>query len=324
MAVEENGAPRILILRRDNIGDLVCTTPLLEALRAQLPRAWLAALVTTYNAEVLKGNPALDAVFVYEKLKHRTAGLLAHLKNRIGQVARLRREKLDCIVVPAPSAQSLRTARSLRPGRVIAALPTFPAGMHEVERCFELGRTLGVGGAPGPLRIYSDKKKTAQLHRQVGAAPSVAVHISARRPAQRWPRDRYAALIRELAGRERVMLLWAPGSKDNPRHPGDDEAAQWIVQETQGLAVVPVPTPDLGSLIAALSLVDRVVCPDGGAMHLAAALGKPVVALFGDSPVKRWRPWGVPCRIVQPASRNLADLALRAVLDACLEFAPPR
>ena len=83
MAVEENGAPRILILRRDNIGDLVCTTPLLEALRAQLPGAWLAALVTTYNAEVLKGNPALDAIFVYEKLKHRTGGLYAHLKSRM-------------------------------------------------------------------------------------------------------------------------------------------------------------------------------------------------------------------------------------------------
>ena len=45
------GSPaRILILRRDNIGDLVCTTPLLAALRAQLPGAWLGALVTTYNA----------------------------------------------------------------------------------------------------------------------------------------------------------------------------------------------------------------------------------------------------------------------------------
>ena len=119
------------------------------------------------------------------------------------------------------------------------------------------------------------------------------------------------------------MLLWAPGSKDNPRHPGDDEAAQWIVQETKGLAVVPAPTPDLGTLIAALSLADRVVCADGGAMHLAAALGKPVVALFGDSPVERWRPWVVPHRVVRPDSHDLADLPLRAALDACLDLARP-
>ena len=80
--------------------------------------------------------------------------------------------------------------------------------------------------------------------------------------------------------------------------------------------MVPVATPDLKTLIAALSLAGRVVCPDGGAMHLAAALGKPVVALFGDSPVNRWRPWGVPHRVVRPESRDLADLPLEPVLEA--------
>jgi ADP-heptose:LPS heptosyltransferase len=106
-------SPRILVLRRDNIGDLVCTTPLLAALRAQLPQAWLAALVTTYNAEVLAGNTALDEVFVYEKLKHRSGSLLSHLRTRIGQTARLRQRQLDCVLVPAPAPQSLKLARSL-------------------------------------------------------------------------------------------------------------------------------------------------------------------------------------------------------------------
>ena len=84
--------------------------------------------------------------------------------------------------------------------------------------------------------------------------------------------------------------------------------------------LVALPTPDLKTLIAALSLADRVICPDGGAMHLAAALGKPVVALFGDSPLERWRPWGVPPRGVRPDSRDLADLPLQPVLDALLEL----
>src|SRR5258708_2486211 len=84
--------------------------------------------------------------------------------------------------------------------------------------------------------------------------------------------------------------------------------------------VTPVATPGLATLIAALSLADRVVCPDGGAMHLAAALGKPVLALFGDSPVERWRPWGVPYRVVRPASRDLADLQLQQVLDSFVDL----
>ena len=314
-------APRILILRRDNIGDLACTTPLVEALRAHLPRAWLAALVTTYNAEVLARNPALDEVFVYEKLKHRSGGLIAHLRSRIGQISRLRREKLDCVLVPAPAPQSLKIARSLKPVQVIAAPAAFGAGTHEVERTFELGRSLGVAGVPGPLRIFPDKDKALALERDFGAGPFTAVHISARRPAQRWPLQRYAELIRRLSRETKVLLLWAPGRRDNPRHPGDDQAAAEVLRSAGGAKVVAVETPDLKSLIAALSLADRVVCPDGGAMHLAAALGKPVVALFGDSPVARWRPWGVAHRVVRPASGNLADLPLEPVLEAFRELA---
>src|SRR6185436_4152936 len=98
MALDADAAPRILILRRDNIGDLVCTTPLIAALRARLPRAWLGALVTTYNAEVLARNPALDEVFVYEKLKHRSGGLLSNLRARLAQMSRLRGQNIDCVL----------------------------------------------------------------------------------------------------------------------------------------------------------------------------------------------------------------------------------
>jgi ADP-heptose:LPS heptosyltransferase len=315
-AADTHRAPRILIVRRDNIGDLACTTPLIVALRAQLPRAWLGALVTTYNAEVLARNPALNEVFVYEKLKHRNGGLIAHFRNRIGQILRLRRQNFDYVLVPAPAPQSLKIARSLRAGQVIAAPVTFPAGMHEVERTFALGRSLGVTGTPGPLKLFPDVEAVADIKQRIGEGPFTAVHMSARREAQRWPLERYASLATQLSRRGPVLLLWAPGSKDNPGHPGDDEAAAEVMRNVESEAVVSLPTLDLKTLIAALSLADRVVCPDGGAMHLAAALGKPLVALFGDSPVARWRPWGVAHRVVHPASGNLADLPLEAVLDA--------
>jgi heptosyltransferase-3 len=316
MAVDAAPAPRILILRRDNIGDLVCTTPLIDALRARLPRAWLGALVTTYNAEVLARNPALDEVFVYEKLKHRSGGLLSHFRTRLAQLSRLRERKIDYVLVPAPSPQSLKIARSLKPGQVIAAPSTVSDRMHEVERSFAIGKALGVSGKPGPLRVIADERKKAELKQKIGEGPFVAVHISARRPAQRWPLARYAELAVRLSAQQKVMLLWAPGAKDDPRHPGDDEAAAEVLRAAKSANVVPVDTPDLKTLIAALSLADRVVCPDGGAMHLAAALGRPVVALFGDSPAARWHPWGVPHRVLQPDSRDLADLPLEAVVAA--------
>jgi ADP-heptose:LPS heptosyltransferase len=318
MAVDDSSAPRILILRRDNIGDLVCTTPLMAALRSKLPGAWLGALVTTYNAEVLDRNPALDEVYVYEKLKHRSGGLLSHLRSRLGQMARLRHQHLDCVMVPAPAPQALKLARSLKPAQVMASPTSYSSRLHEVERVFELGRPFGLSGRPGAMRLYPDEAKRSELRRRLGEGPFVAVHISARRPAQRWPLERYAALMNALARQARPLLLWAPGSRENPRHPGDDEAAEQVIRSAP--AATPVPTPDLTTLVAALSLADRVVCPDGGAMHLAAALGKPVVALFGDSPVERWRPWGVPHRVVRPESRDLADLPVEAVLDAYGSF----
>src|SRR6185436_16643195 len=187
MALDADAAPRILILRRDNIGDLVCTTPLIAALRAQLPQAWLGALVTTYNAEVLSRNPALNEVFVYEKLKHRSGGLFSHLRSRLAQISQLRGRNIDCVLVPAPSPQSLKLARSLKPGQVIAAPNAVPDRMHEVERSFAIGKAFGIGGKPGPLRVVPDAEKRAQLEKTIGNGPFTAVHISARRPAQRWP-----------------------------------------------------------------------------------------------------------------------------------------
>lgn len=56
--------PRILVIRRDNIGDLVCTIPMISALRQRFPEAYPAALVNSYNAPVLANNPELNAVIV--------------------------------------------------------------------------------------------------------------------------------------------------------------------------------------------------------------------------------------------------------------------
>jgi ADP-heptose:LPS heptosyltransferase len=318
---------RLLVIRRDNIGDLACTTPLIDSLRAAHPQAWIGALVNTYNAEVLARNPALDEVVVYEKSKHRARPLFRLAFDRLRLVATLRKQRLDCVLVPAPSPRTLKFARGLRAARVIAAEPGDPR--HEVERTWALGASLGVGGAPGPMRVYPDAARVRALREGIGLGPHaavhpephVAVHISARRPSQRWPMERYAELIRALAARSRVMLLWSPGSAADPMHPGDDEQSAHLQSALGGLPFDAVPTPDLATLIAALSLADRVICPDGGAMHLAAALGKPIVALFGDSPVGRWRPWGVPHRVVRPDSCNLADLPVEAVLAADAELA---
>ena len=72
----------------------------------------------------------------------------------------------------------------------------------------------------------------------------------------------------------------------------------------------------LRELIGAFAACDAVVTPDGGAMHLAAGLGKPIVCFFGDASPERWRPWGVPHEVLQPASRDVADLGVDEAVAA--------
>jgi heptosyltransferase-3 len=331
---------KILVVRRDNIGDLVCTTPLLAALRRRHPGAWLGALVNSYNAPVLERNPDLSEVVVYTKLKHLMDGesALSALGRRAALLWRLRREHLDGVLLATTDfvPRTARLARLLAPRQVVGfsdgspaavrtldvALPTAPLeGRHEVERVFGLAEPFGVVGPIPPLRVVADQVQTARAAAAfpMGNGPKIAVQMSARRPRQRWRPERFAALIERLYADHggRTMLLWAPGGRDDPHHPGDDEKAAGIARLVEGrVPFASYRTAALNELIGALAACDMAITPDGGAMHLAAGLGKPVICFFGDASPQRWRPWGVPQRVLHPPSRDVADLTVDEVAAA--------
>jgi ADP-heptose:LPS heptosyltransferase len=317
---------RILVIRRDNIGDLVCTTPLLAALRLRYPDSWIGVLANSYNAPVLDGNRDVDAVFAYRKLKHlgNEGSALAALGGRIATLWALRRRNLDLAIIAA-GAQDLRgerLARWLSPGRIVRSA-SIEAGQHEVERTFSAVRFLGYEGPVPPLHIVPGGSSMGRIREMVDAAglepPLVAVHISARRVAQRWPAERFAQLIVALHDKfgAATLLLWSPGTENHPQHPGDDGKAQAVMDLIGNRAsVLPLPTSALGDLIAGLAQCDAVICSDGGAMHLAAALGKPIACFFGDSPVDRWRPWGVRHQVLRATTGSVADVPAEAAVEA--------
>ncbi|MBF0214351.1 MAG: glycosyltransferase family 9 protein [Magnetococcales bacterium] len=315
-------SPRILVIRKDNIGDLVCTTPLFARLRARFPEAFIAALVTEYNTPVLTGNPHLDAVYSYQKAKHRheNESWLGVYARRAALFFRLRRMKFDWILLPGgPHPSALRAARVLNPGQTIVRTQT-PPGAHEVFCVLACAAALEIDDAtpPPPTRVIPDRRLMATLPPlpHDGRRP-IGVHISARKPPQRWPVERFITLIGALHERgERVLLFWSPGAADNPLHPGDDDKARQILQAVGELAVTPMPTRALPELIAGLARCQAVICSDGGAMHLAAGLGKPIVCLFGNSDARRWHPWGPRYQLLQPASHQVGEISTAELLNA--------
>ncbi len=337
----KHSSPRILLIRRDNIGDLVCTTPLFDALRRRFPDAYLCALVTRYNRAVLDGHPALDEIVAYTKTKHLDAGesVFRNYVARLRLMLDLRRRRFDYCVLAAPGYQRrmLALARWVGARHVVGfvepdkpharlidiAVPwRFDPAQTETEDVWGLGQAFGIEGVPGALCIVPPPDAAARLAPEVQVLRAgrrvVGIHLSARKPSQRWPAAHFAGIMHALHDVHGCvfMLLWAPGAADNPRHPGDDDKAAAVRTATAGLPVLPVPTATLAELIAAISLCDDVICADGGAMHLAAAAGKPIVCLFGHSSAARWRPWAVPYRLLQAPSMNVADVSVADVVRA--------
>jgi ADP-heptose:LPS heptosyltransferase len=288
---------------------------------------------------VLAQNPYIDAVHAYTKLKHRPPerSLLRWLWcDRLGFSMALRREHFDLVVLAAPgfNAAAARFARTTGarhvlgvtpdggPGHgvdLVASIP--PTAQHEVERVFALAKSLGIAGEPPPLRLVPPVSAVEQLRGRLfpGATTRpIGVHISARKPSQRWPIERFAALLRALqqSSNDRFVLFWSPGATDNPLHPGDDQAAQRLLDELGSFPIMPLRTDNLEALIAGLAVCDKLICSDGGAMHLAAALRKPIVCLFGKSEAARWHPWGVVYELLQASSREVTDISVDEVVAA--------
>jgi ADP-heptose:LPS heptosyltransferase len=160
--------------------------------------------------------------------------------------------------------------------------------------------------------VVSAQAQASLRARNLSPDKLIGVHISARKPLNRWPAENFADLIRHLhqAHRAGFMLFWSPGSAANPRHPGDDEKAQQIMDAVKDIPVLAYPTDSLDQLIAGLAQCRAVVCSDGGAMHIAAALGKPILCFFGKSDKNRWYPWKAPHVLLQPPSLNVADIGV--------------
>lgn len=338
---------KILIIRRDNIGDLICTTPLFEAIRRQYPQAYIAALVNSYNEPAIQGNPHLDAIFAYTKGKHAAGESVWQVYLRRAKLLwRMRQMKFDYVILATSgfAARSLKLARMLRPRHIVGFVTdkaastkidqVIPHGegseLHETEDMFRLLAPLAIFGPIPPLTVVADAALANNLRQQLppavahGNGPLIALHISARKEKQRWPVANFSELAHRLHAQyaARFLVFWSPGDENNPFHPGDDRKAAHLLAALADLPAAPLPTEHLSELIAGLALCDAAVLSDGGGMHVAAGLGKPLVCFFGNSPAARWHPWGVPYELLQNDARDVRSILPDEALAAFERLLP--
>jgi len=337
---------RFLLIQRDNIGDLVLSTPFIRALRARYPGARIDALVNSYNAPVLDRNPHVNSIYTYTKWKHRPEGrtLPQHLQESWRLLRALRKADYDVAVLLNRGfmRHALRLA-IVSGAREIAGFVnghgllergvTLPVAIapiehqHIVQRAAALLRVIDPAQPDEdmpPCELFADPALRERLTRELTAAGIlprplvVAVQVSARKLDQRWPAERFVELIHALHAKVHcaVLLFWSPGSDTNPFHPGDDAKAQAILDRCRGLPVHGVHATTLGETVAGFSLTRLMICSDGGAMHVAAGLQLPIVGMFGATVLDLWHPWKTRYIALRPPSLDVADVPVADTLDA--------
>lgn len=330
---------KILIIKRDKIGDLLLTTPMLRHLRSSLPDAEIHLLANDYNAWVVKGNPDIDRLWIYPRAKVGKQLRFGAIVTQFLQNINLRNEHYDVVIAAGGEESERVTKRALRIGgkRTIAycgkgrycakisdALPE-PADMHELERMLYLLSPLGIKMPDQeiyPWLALSEEwqRFASEWLREHGlAARSYVVIGLGARKAKRQPGKeqilRWAAHFKEKYGLDTVFM-WTPGKEDNPLYPGDDDVAKPVLE-----AAMPYIHPFRGPLMPALGLVWQArtsIFPDSGLMHLAAASPGGVLGLFAHrsfstSPIQ-WEPRGARTDYLESAS-NVTDLADQAVYE---------
>ncbi len=300
---------RILVTRVDRIGDVVLSTPVLEALRSRFPFAHIAMMISPATRDLVEGNPNIDEVIVYDKtgrqkswkgtwrfskkLKEKDFDIVIHLHptNRVNWVSflagipvrlgyRWKNYRLLTHVVPYLKHEGLK---------------------HEAQYNFDLLKRLGID-APSEIRthvplseeIYEsliDIKKEAGLE----SDSFITINPGSSCPSKMWPASRFAELADRITEKFGIPVVFIGGDKEKSL------AAQMM----KWMKTKPVDLTGKLSLSQTawlLKQADLLVSNDSGPVHIANAVGTPAISIFGRkqpglSP-RRWGPVGKDSTVI--------------------------
>ncbi|MDF2976970.1 MAG: putative heptosyl transferase [Actinomycetospora sp.] len=323
---------RVLVVRPDNVGDVLMTGPVFRALRAAAPFAQLVLLASPAGAAAAALLPEVDDV-VTASVSWQQLDLVPGADPDAALVDELAARGFDAAVVltsfsqsPWPAAEVARragipvrvgTSKEFGGGLLTHWVPAPPDDQHQVDRM--LGQLAAVGVPSRGHALHARILDDAATPLAVVGVRYAVVAPGASCPSRRWPADRFAAVVRALA--DDGLTVAVTGT----------EKEAGLVAEVAGDVGVPLAGGlGLGDLAALLAGAEVVVANNSGGVHLADAVGAPVVELFaGTETVAQYAPRSTraevltvpvscaPCRqLVCPFGQECLAITPAEVVDA--------
>lgn len=291
----------VLIVRLRSIGDVVLTLPALQALHEWRPDLRIHMLVEPLSAPLLEGHPAIAEVIVLRKFWE--------------TVRQLRQRKFSIAFnMHGGPTSAFLTRLSGAPVRVCWAqrqyswfynvhVPIhFPVAgrieMHTAEHRLQQLLYTSLPEVPLPAaKVYVNADAAERVRRKLAeqgigpGRPYAVIRPGASQANKRWPTERFAAIaqwLREAHGVATVVNLG----------PGDEQITAEVRRHFVRLGVI-MSDLDLRGLVALLAGSSLFIGNDTGPTHVAAALGKKSVVIFGASDSKVWSPWKTEHRLIE-------------------------
>jgi lipopolysaccharide heptosyltransferase I len=297
---------KILVIKPSSLGDVVHSLPVLHAIKRSFPSAEIHWIVAKGFEGILEGHPMIERLWVINKDDWKR---IAKVKDSLLEFRRLfkelRAERFDFAIdlqgllrsgfIAEASGAPVRVGfKEAREGSTIFYTHTVIGGVdiHAVDRYLKVAACLGCDTSevrfPFPPSERSLTLEGALL--EFASGNYAVMTPGARGSAKRWPARRFGELASVLPMKTLVI-----GSK------GDISLAEEVVDASKGMAVSLSGKTDLKGLIEIIRCARFMVCNDTGPMHIAAALGVHVFALFGPTNPLRTGPYGSTHSIVKQA-----------------------
>lgn len=293
----------ILIIRLDRIGDVLLSTPAIKSVRNAYPDSRISAMVRPYCEGIVKGNPYLDEVIIYDK-----DGKQKGIPGNLSFILNLRKRNFGLAIILHPTVRShIITFLSGIPERVgydkklgcllTKKVPhTKQLGLkHEIDYSLDLLRYIGIEASERELYMPiqgESEEKIKNIFAENGLSGSdtiIALNPSASCASKRWPEKRFAELGDRLVNEYNARIVIISDAKDRAFADSVSGLMKSASVNLSGMTTV----SDLASVLKRTMLF---ISNDSGPVHMACALGRPVIAIFGRSDrglsPKRWGPVG--------------------------------